>query len=696
MSSDSKECVKVVVRCRPLNTKEKSDGRKTVVGMDIREGQVHVYNPKAGTEEPAKTFTYDQVYDWNSQQLELFSITAKPIVDSVMAGYNGTIFAYGQTGTGKTFTMEGVDDATKPELRGIMLNVFDFIFDQIQDDSEHQREYLVYISYLEIYNEEIRDLLAKDSEKLQLKEAADKGVYVKGLKKVVVKSAIEMQSHLNMGKKQRHVGATAMNADSSRSHSIFTIYVECKHSGPQGQQGIHVGKLNLVDLAGSERQSKTQASGSRLNEGIKINLSLTALGNVIEALVAAGDRHVPYRDSKLTRLLQDSLGGNTKTVMVANIGPADWNHDETMSTLRYANRAKNIKNKPTKNEDPKDAMLRDMQQEMERLRAMLEGNQAPDAEGGALAREEGVEAVRRQMQEEILNKMQKDRSAGAVERVKVDAEAKARMQLEAIMTEAGSTAQQKEAAMRQLAEQHEQIEKYAQAVEQEMENKTKIEQKLKSLEKRVLHGGENMVEKMSNLKKLAKATKAELEVQRRQQEELARRMKEMDKEDMEFEEHVGSLKEQAQQYTQKLKKLYASYQTKKSEREGLRKEFQAEKEEILDGIREMTRDIKLKDLIIAAFIPPIFQEKIVQHAEWDEYESSWAIGAMEYAGNALRAQRDMAVAQQAHIKATYGDPDPAVEQDDVFFTYQEVEELQKPQAQGHSGRLQSGRRKVKA
>lgn len=133
---------------------------------------------------------------------------------------------------------------------------------------------------------------------------------------MVVKSAVEMQSHLKMGKKQRHVGATAMNADSSRSHSIFTIYVECKEAGPQGQQGIHVGKLNLVDLAGSERQSKTQASGSRLNEGIKINLSLTALGNVIEALVAAGDRHVPYRDSKLTRLLQDSLGGNTKTVMV--------------------------------------------------------------------------------------------------------------------------------------------------------------------------------------------------------------------------------------------------------------------------------------------------------------------------------------------------------------------------------------------
>jgi hypothetical protein len=158
---------------------------------------------------------------------------------------------------------------------------------------------------------------------------------------VVVKSAADMQSHLAVGKTNRHMGATAMNADSSRSHSIFTIYVECKQSGPSGEPSIHVGKLNLVDLAGSERQSKTQATGSRLAEGIKINLSLTALGNVIEALVASGERHVPYRDSKLTRLLQDSLGGNTKTVMVrAAVALVDlcmaWQHHHTGRCARLS------------------------------------------------------------------------------------------------------------------------------------------------------------------------------------------------------------------------------------------------------------------------------------------------------------------------------------------------------------------------
>merc|ERR1719352_997833 len=164
-----------------------------------------------------------------------------------------------------------------------------------------------------------------------------------------------------------------MNAHSSRSHSVFTITVESSEVDDKGEAKIKVGKLNCVDLAGSERQSKTGATGDRLKEATKINLSLSALGNVISALVEAKTQHVPYRDSKLTRLLQDSLGGNTKTVMIANMGPADYNFDESISTLRYANRAKNIKNKPRINEDPKDAMLREFQEEIQRLKAMLDG-----------------------------------------------------------------------------------------------------------------------------------------------------------------------------------------------------------------------------------------------------------------------------------------------------------------------------------
>merc|ERR1719230_1087988 len=171
----------------------------------------------------------------------------------------------------------------------------------------------------------------------------------------------------------RSVASTLMNSESSRSHSIFTITIETAETGPDGQPHIRVGKLNLVDLAGSERQSKTGATGDRLKEATKINLSLSALGNVISALVDGKSTHIPYRDSKLTRLLQNSLGGNAKTVMCANCGPADYNYDETLSTLRYANRAKNIKNKPKINEDPKDAMLRDLSDQIAALKAKLKG-----------------------------------------------------------------------------------------------------------------------------------------------------------------------------------------------------------------------------------------------------------------------------------------------------------------------------------
>lgn len=176
---------------------------------------------------------------------------------------------------------------------------------------------------------------------------------------------------MSIGNKNRSVGSTNMNEQSSRSHAIFSVTVECSDKGPDGAQRIRVGKLHLVDLAGSERQSKTGATGIRLKEATKINLSLSTLGNVISALVDGKSTHIPYRNSKLTRLLQDSLGGNSKTVMVANVGPADYNYDESISTLRYATRAKSIKNNAHVNEDPKDALLRQLQKEMEELKKQL-------------------------------------------------------------------------------------------------------------------------------------------------------------------------------------------------------------------------------------------------------------------------------------------------------------------------------------
>eukprot|EP00879_Flechtneria_rotunda_P024890 GHRR01026413.1.p1 GENE.GHRR01026413.1~~GHRR01026413.1.p1 ORF type:complete len:401 (+),score=95.22 GHRR01026413.1:223-1425(+) len=374
------ECVRVVVRCRPLNSKELAEGRCRIMDTDKKTGQVVLRNSKANAGDPPKTFTFDAVFDWESTQKEVYQNTAASIVNSTLEGYNGTIFAYGQTGTGKTHTMEGYSD--DPAQQGIIPQSFDHIFRAIEGSADTQ--YLVRASFLEIYNEEIRDLLSKNpKDKLELKEHKDSGVYVKNLNAFVVKSVPEIRNVLEVGKKNRSVGATLMNQDSSRSHSVFSITIETIQQGPAADGHIRVGKLNLVDLAGSERQSKTGATGDRLKEATKINLSLSALGNVISALVDGKSGHIPYRDSKLTRLLQDSLGGNTKTVMVANVGPADWNYDETLSTLRYANRAKNITNKPRVNEDPKDAMLREFQDEIQRLKAALEEAEAGNA-GSAL------------------------------------------------------------------------------------------------------------------------------------------------------------------------------------------------------------------------------------------------------------------------------------------------------------------------
>lgn len=368
--SKNSESVKVVVRCRPMNEKERAAKFEKVVSVDVKLGQIIVKNPReASASELHKVFTFDSVYDWNSKQLDLYDETFRPLVDSVLLGFNGTIFAYGQTGTGKTYTMEGVRQ--DPEKRGVIPNSFEHIFTHISRSQNQQ--YLVRASYLEIYQEEIRDLLPQDQScRLHLRESPDRGIYVKDLSSIVTKSVREIESVMNIGNRNRSVGATNMNEHSSRSHAIFVITVECSEVGIDGENHIRVGKLNLVDLAGSERQTKTGAQGERLKEATKINLSLSALGNVISALVDGRSSHIPYRDSKLTRLLQDSLGGNARTVMVANIGPASYNVEETLTTLRYSNRAKNIKNKPCINEDSKDALLRQFQEEIAMLKKQLQ------------------------------------------------------------------------------------------------------------------------------------------------------------------------------------------------------------------------------------------------------------------------------------------------------------------------------------
>ncbi|XP_022617102.1 kinesin-like protein KIF17 isoform X2 [Seriola dumerili] len=363
------ESVKVVVRCRPLNDREKALGSKMVLSMDLRRCQCFIEKPGA-VDEPPKQFTFDGTYFIDQTTEQMYNEIAYALVEGVTEGYNGTIFAYGQTGSGKSFTMQGVSEPAAQ--RGVIPRAFEHVFESIQ--CAENTKFLVRASYLEIYNEEIRDLLGTDTkQRLELKEHPERGVYVRDLSMHTVHSVGECERIIEQGWRNRAVGYTLMNKDSSRSHSIFTIHLEICNTDAAGQDHLRAGKLNLVDLAGSERQSKTGATGERLREATKINLSLSALGNVISALVDGRSKYIPYRDSKLTRLLQDSLGGNTRTLMIACLSPADNNYEESLSTLRYANRAKSIQNRPRINEDPKDALLREYQEEIKQLRALISG-----------------------------------------------------------------------------------------------------------------------------------------------------------------------------------------------------------------------------------------------------------------------------------------------------------------------------------
>ncbi|XP_045539409.1 kinesin-like protein Klp68D [Papilio machaon] len=387
------ECVKVVVRCRPLSQKEKNEGYEEVqkkqpertwyerlstrakedkklidaplqvVRVWPERGTVQVYNPKGED----KLFTYDAAYDCNADTQTIYDEMVRPLVASVLDGFNGCVFAYGQTGTGKTHTMEGT-----PQEEGIIPRAFRHLWAHIETSASPDVTHLVSCSYVELYLEDVRDLLAKDCKKLTIRGQELNGFYIPEMTSVVCRSAEEMVRVMRAGSRQRAAGRTDMNEHSSRSHAVFLVTVETAH---RTTKRIRVGKLNLVDLAGSERQRKTGASADRLREAARINQALSSLGNVISAL-AENSPHVPYRDSKLTRILQDSLGGNSKTIMIANIGPAAHHYDETVTTLRYAHRAKAIKNKPVRNEDPKDAKLREYQAEIERLRALIEQRKA--------------------------------------------------------------------------------------------------------------------------------------------------------------------------------------------------------------------------------------------------------------------------------------------------------------------------------
>ena len=634
-----------MVRCRPLFGKEIREARNQIVDCDVRRGEVRIDNPKTPGD-PPKQFTFDGVYDHTSTQKEIFEGCALPIVRAAIEGYNGTIFCYGQTGTGKTHTMEGKDEPENE--RGLIPNTFETVFGDIDALEAANKNFLVRASFLEIYNENVRDLLGKDqSRTCDLKEDPDKGVYVKDLTSFVVKGVGEINNVLKVGKKNRSVGATLMNADSSRSHSIFTITVECsqRRAGDPSDAEPHitVGKLNLVDLAGSERQAKTGSTGDRLKEATKINLSLSALGNVISALVDGKSSHIPYRDSKLTRLLQDSLGGNTKTVMIANLGPADYNFDETMSTLRYANRAKNIKNKPKINEDPKDAMLREFQEEIARLKAQLGDGYDPNARADDRSfdgepefiektvvvevdpDEDQVAAIKAQVQAEMAERVKFAASEADLERIQRQAEEKAQAEMQKVLDARDHTEEEKARIRQAMEENAMDLDAQMSVAQSDRRRKEELEKRLKEMESKLLHGVDDLELRNKMLEEAAAKGQRDIEDRERAKAEREREIEKLEEAKLLKEEKFASKKEEAADKTRKLKKMFGKYQTAKADLEEHAAAIGREKDDMMDSIRLLRRQMKLKDAIVEAFIPPEVAEKVTARAVWEDDEDQWAL-----------------------------------------------------------------------
>ncbi|XP_010943824.1 kinesin-like protein KIN-5C isoform X2 [Elaeis guineensis] len=375
--------VQVLLRCRPFNDDELRNNAPQVVTCNDYQREVAVTQTIAG-KQIDRVFTFDKVFGPSAKQKDLYDQAVVPIVNEVLEGFNCTIFAYGQTGTGKTYTMEGECKKAKsgpkgqlPAGAGVIPRAVKQIFDTLESQNA---EYSVKVTFLELYNEEITDLLApeelskisvEDRQKkpLPLMEDGKGGVLVRGLEEEIVTSAGEIFSLLERGSAKRRTAETLLNKQSSRSHSLFSITIHIKEATPEGEELIKCGKLNLVDLAGSENISRSGAREGRAREAGEINKSLLTLGRVITALVEHLG-HVPYRDSKLTRLLRDSLGGRTKTCIIATVSPSVHCLEETLSTLDYAHRAKNIKNRPEINQKMmKSTLIKDLYGEIERLKA---------------------------------------------------------------------------------------------------------------------------------------------------------------------------------------------------------------------------------------------------------------------------------------------------------------------------------------
>ncbi|TDG40066.1 hypothetical protein AWZ03_013513 [Drosophila navojoa] len=590
------ENVKVIVRCRPMNQKEIDSKCDTI--LETGDYTVSVINPLVRSA-PKKIFQFDSVYDGLSKTDTIYNDMCYSLVESTLEGYNGTIFAYGQTGCGKTHTMQGEGYSGAVDNNGIIQRCFDHIFETISIATSVR--YLALVSYLEIYNENIRDLLSANESigvrNHALKDIPGVGVTVPTLTSQAVMNPTDCYNWLNVGNKNRITAATLMNEKSSRSHTIFSISLEqIQETSTVGDLpgtpvigGIRRGKLNLVDLAGSERQCKTGAFGERLKEATKINLSLSALGNVISALVDGKTKHVPYRDSKLTRLLQDSLGGNTKTLMIACISPAGNNYDETLSTLRYACRAKNISNAPRINEDPKDAQLRKYQEEILNLKRMLDESQQHESvilhkfvednnKNKELWLEEAKVKMRQQMIEEMKDIPAVVKSDQSNEAINEDFQLHARKRIDLI--------------------------------------------------KQALIGGE----RVDDLQLQERHRMRKLEA-KRHLSAIAHALSRVESEDRDLlQGHYASIQQEINMKNERIKKYAQKIKMLEREVADLNSEFQMDREDYLDEIRQLGRHVKFYQLLFCKAQPILRKtgrnwnaEYILENSHWNDDHKTWKL-----------------------------------------------------------------------
>ncbi|XP_077993433.1 kinesin-like protein KIF28 [Glandiceps talaboti] len=424
------ETVRVAVRVRPFNSRENARNAKVIIGMNGN--TTTIQDPQAPNEEPKK-FSFDFSY-WShdsfkesatgyleptskkyADQKRVFEDLGRGILDNAWQGYNCSLFAYGQTGSGKSYSIVGYGPN-----KGVVPIFCEQMFIGIDKQKAEgtKTEFEVAFSMLEIYNEQVRDLLNPASNKkggLKVRQHPKKGFYVESLQTKPVNSYKDIENRMDEGTRNRTVAATNMNATSSRAHTIVGIIFTQKFKNEAGAETAKSAVINLVDLAGSERAESTGATGDRLKEGAAINQSLSCLGNVISALAdkAQGKNvRVPFRDSVLTKLLKNALGGNSKTIMIAALSPADINYEETLSTLRYADRAKQIKTAAVVNEDPTEKLIRELQEENEKLKLLMTSggkvslNDLADAEESAGMTEEEKEALRKELEAEMQSTLE--------------------------------------------------------------------------------------------------------------------------------------------------------------------------------------------------------------------------------------------------------------------------------------------------